>query len=51
MSEIHKRLRQELEKTRALNAKLADRVRELEAERDTLKNNREDTSKPVDTIR
>jgi uncharacterized protein YlxW (UPF0749 family) len=51
MSEIHKRLRQELEKTRALNAKLAARVRELEQERDRLKNNREDTSKSVDTVR
>jgi cell division protein FtsB len=38
MSEIHKRLRQELEKTLAMNAKLAARVRELEAERDRLKN-------------
>jgi hypothetical protein len=51
MSEIHKRLRQELEKTLAINAKLAARVRELEAERDRLKNNCEDTSKPLDTTR
>jgi anti-sigma factor RsiW len=45
MSEIHKRLRQELEKTLALNAKLAARVRELEREREFLKNKLDDTSK------
>jgi hypothetical protein len=51
MSEIHKRLRAELEKTLALNAKLAARVRELEAERDKLKNNSEADSKTIDTNR
>jgi cell division protein FtsB len=45
MSETHKRLRAELEKTRQQNEALAARVRELEQERDRLKNNREDTSK------
>jgi cell division protein FtsB len=45
MSEIHKRLRAELEKTVRQNEALAARVRELEAERDRLKNKREDTSK------
>ena len=47
---ILNRLRRELEKTLALNAALAARVRELEAERDT-KNKHEDTSKPLDTDR
>ena len=48
---ILNRLRRELEKTLAMNAALADRVRELEAERERLKNNREDTSKAIDAKR